>query len=80
MEWRCVERMETGMDESITRPTGVVVAFPDRAARPSRSLPAGTGALGRIVLFTGIRYERPSADADERHPVVSGAPGRRRRP
>jgi len=68
------------MDEPITGPTGLVIAFPGRAARPSRSLPAGEGDLGEIVLFTGIRYDQPSADAGKPRPVASGGPGRGRRP
>ncbi|MET0430458.1 MAG: hypothetical protein ABW026_18420 [Microvirga sp.] len=68
------------MDEVITRPTGLVVAFPHHAVRPRRSLPAGGGPLGEIVLFTGIRYERVSVQPDNPRPVVSGGVGRRRRP
>lgn len=37
---------------------GKLVAFPDRAHRPSRLPPRADEPRGEILLFTGVRYER----------------------
>ena len=71
-----VRRLETLGDEA----TGVVVAFRPRADRMRRDRPAD-GEPGRIVLFTGVRYERhgvaagreaaePSADLPFHRPAL----------
>jgi hypothetical protein len=56
----------------------VVIAFPDAADRPQRpSLNAGE-PRGEILLFTGVRYERPAPSTDPSRPYANNRPGRRR--
>jgi hypothetical protein len=67
------------MGEVQTRPTGMIIPFPDP---PFRVRPAVVGACeprGQILFFTGIRYERqpepsPSPSFSDGH-----GPNRRRR-
>ena len=65
------------MQDIWTRSPAVVIAFPDSAARPQRPLPSNE-PRGEILLFTGVRYERPSPNPGPSHPLVSNGPGRRR--
>ena len=41
--------------------TGVIVAFPSRAVRPARPATVSGESRGQILLFLGVRYERPAA-------------------
>jgi len=71
------------MDKVQARSAAVVIAFPDRSARPTRTVMSTDQPRGEILLFTGVRYERqqepspgPSRPAaSNRHPRT----GRRRR-
>ncbi|MDJ1159049.1 hypothetical protein QNA08_12460 [Chelatococcus sp. SYSU_G07232] len=58
---------------------GVVVAFPEAAARPRRARPAAGEPCGEILLFTGIRYERHGDEAPLRRPAArqGGRPAQR---
>ncbi len=42
-----------------------VIAFPPLAARSARPAPPEDTERGRILLFTGVQYERPRADTSE---------------
>lgn len=61
-----------------TRSPGVVIAFPDAAERPQRPLLSADEPRGEILLFTGVRYERPAPTPDPSRPFASNRPGRRR--
>jgi len=61
-----------------TRSPGVVIAFPDRTERPQRPLLSADEPRGEILLFTGVRYERPSPNPGPSRPLASKSPGRRR--
>jgi hypothetical protein len=67
------------MREVSIRSPGVVIAFPDAASRPSRPLLSAGEPRGEILLFTGVRYERPSPTPGPSRPFASDGPGRRRR-
>jgi hypothetical protein len=71
-------RKENTMGDIWTRSSGVVIAFPDRADRPQRLLPADE-PRGEILLFTGVRYERPAPNPGPSRPFASRGPGNRRR-
>ena len=60
-----------------TRSPGVIIAFPHPADRPQRQLPADE-PRGEILLFTGVRYERPSPNPGPSRPFASSGPSRRR--
>lgn len=62
-----------------TRSPGVVIAFPDPAERPHRRLLPADEPKGEILLFTGVRYERPSPNPGPSRPFASHQPGGRRR-
>jgi hypothetical protein len=66
------------MHEIWTRSPGVVIAFPDAAERPQRPLLSADEPKGEILLFTGVRYERPSPNPGPSRPFVFNGPGRRR--
>ncbi|WP_262271044.1 hypothetical protein [Microvirga yunnanensis] len=61
-----------------TRSPGMVIAFPGHAERPQRPVLSPDEPRGEILLFTGVRYERPSPNPGPSHPVASNSPGRRR--
>ena len=66
------------MQDVWTRSPAVVIAFPDAAERPQRSL-AANEPRGEILLFTGVRYERPAPNPGPSRPFASrGASSRRR--
>jgi hypothetical protein len=68
------------MDGIWTRPSAVVIAFPDMASRPVRPpVPSGE-PRGEVLLFTGIRYEHSATSPETNRPILSGGPGRRRGP
>jgi len=66
------------MQDLWTRSPAVVIAFPDSAERPQRPLPSADEPRGEILLFTGVRYERPSPSSGPSRPAASNGPGRRR--
>jgi hypothetical protein len=66
------------MQDVWTRSPGVVIAFPDRAERPQRPVLSADEPRGEILLFTGVRYERPAPSPGPSHPVASNSRGRRR--
>jgi|RhiMethySRZTD1v2_1073278.scaffolds.fasta_scaffold3619160_1 hypothetical protein len=66
------------MQDLWTRSPAVVIAFPDSAERPQRPLPSAGEPRGEILLFTGVRYERPSPNPGPSRPMASNGPGRRR--
>ncbi|MEE1611256.1 hypothetical protein [Microvirga sp. CF3016] len=61
-----------------TRSPGVVIAFPDHMERPRRPTLSADEPRGEILLFTGVRYERPSPNPGPSRPLASNSPGRRR--
>ena len=66
------------MQDVWTRSPGVVIAFPEHAERPQRPLPFSSEPRGEILLFTGVRYERPSPNPGPSRPLATNRPGRRR--
>ena len=58
---------------------GVIIAFPDRAYRPTRAAPRPGEPGGEILLFTGVRYERSEPSPGPSRPFASEGRGRRRR-
>jgi hypothetical protein len=66
------------MHDVWTRSAGVVIAFPDVTERPQRALPLPGEPRGEILIFTGVRYERPSPNPSPSRPFASRGPGRRR--
>ncbi len=58
--------------------TGTVIPFPGAAKRPARPEPRSDEPRGAILLFTGVRYERPST-ALAPTPAPSGSPKARRK-
>jgi hypothetical protein len=66
------------MHDVWTRSPGVVIAFPDPAERPQRPLLSPDEPRGEILLFTGVRYERPSPSPGPSRPFASNGSGRRR--
>jgi hypothetical protein len=64
-----------------SRSSGDVVAFPDAASRASRRPFAADEVRGVVVLFTGVRYDRPAElPPDPFGPLATqGSPRRRRR-
>ncbi|WP_112663120.1 hypothetical protein [Microvirga flavescens] len=67
------------MDDFWTRSRGVVIAFPDASMRPNRPSLAQDEPKGEILLFTGVRYERPTPNPGPSRPFASHGPSRRRR-
>ncbi|MGO4572833.1 hypothetical protein [Microvirga sp. 2TAF3] len=65
------------MNDVWTRSPGVVVAFPDAASRPQRPVLSASEPRGEILLFTGIRYERPSPNPGPSRPFASDGSRRR---
>jgi hypothetical protein len=66
------------MQDAWTRSPGVVIAFPDASERPQRQQPGMTEPRGEILLFTGVRYERPAPNPGPSRPFATNRPGRRR--
>jgi hypothetical protein len=66
------------MQEVWTRSPGVVIAFPDNSERPRRPHLPASEPRGEILLFTGVRYERPASNPGPSQPYASSGPGRRR--
>ena len=66
------------MQDVWTRSPGVVIAFPDISEQPQRPHLPANEPKGEILLFTGVRYERPSPNPGPSRPYVSNGPGRRR--
>lgn len=66
------------MQDVRTRSPGVVIAFPDISERPERQQPEMGVPRGEILLFTGVRYERPAPIMGPAHPFATKRPGRRR--
>lgn len=66
------------MQDVWTRSPGVVIAFPDSTERPQRPLLSASEPRGEILLFTGVRYERPAPNPGPSRPLASNGPGRRR--
>lgn len=66
------------MQDMWTRSSGVIIPLPDIADRPQRPLQSGE-PRGEILLFTGVRYERPAPNPGPSRPYVSDGPGTRRR-
>jgi hypothetical protein len=62
--------MEVVMGE-VQASTGAVIPFPGSAGRPSRPSLRADEPRGEILLFTGVRYERFSANP-EPSPAASG--------
>jgi hypothetical protein len=54
-----------------------VIAFPPLAARSARPAPPDDTERGRILLFTGVQYERPRAATSETGDESSAATGGR---
>jgi hypothetical protein len=67
------------MREVAMKPPCVVIKFPDAASRPLRPHLSADEPRGEILLFTGVRYERPSPNPGPSKPFASDGPGRRRR-
>ena len=66
------------MQDAWTRSPGVVIAFPKAAERPQRPHLSADEPRGEILLFTGVRYERPEPSPGPSRPYASNRPGRRR--
>lgn len=66
------------MHDIWTRSPGVVIPLPDIADRPQRPLPSANEPRGEILLFTGVRYERPSPNPGPSRPFASNGPRGRR--
>lgn len=65
------------MQEAWARSPGVVIPFPDEANRPQRPHLTAGEPRGEILLFTGVRYERPEPKPGPSRPYASSRPGRR---
>lgn len=63
------------MQDVRTRSPAVVIAFPDLSERPQRQQPDVGEPRGEILLFTGVRYERPAPNPGPSRPLAT----RRRR-
>ena len=69
---------EAKMQDVWTRSSAVVIAFPDAAERPQRPL-AANEPRGEILIFTAVRYERPTPNPGPTRPFASRGPSTRRR-
>ncbi len=65
------------MGDVQTHHAAVIIAFRDPATRAARAPLSDEEPRGRILLFTGIRYERMEPAGPSR--ASSGQPRRRRR-
>jgi hypothetical protein len=68
------------MNDIWMQPRGVIIAFPDKSSRPHRSRIVDSEPRGEVLLFTGVRYERPLPNPGPSHPFASDGSGRRRQP
>lgn len=66
------------MQDVWARSPGVVIAFPEAAERPQRPHLSENEPRGEILLFTGVRYERPAPNPGPSRPYANNRPGRRR--
>jgi len=66
------------MQDAWAEAPGVVIAFPAAAERPQRPQLNEGEPRGEILLFTGVRYERPAPNPGPSRPYASNRPGRRR--
>jgi hypothetical protein len=66
------------MQDVWARAPGVIIAFPDAAERPQRQHLNDGEPRGEILLFTGVRYERPAPNPGPSRPYANNRPGRRR--
>ena len=66
------------MQDVWTRSPGVVIAFPDISERPPRPHLSASEPKGEILLFMGVRYERPAPNPEPSRPVASSGSRRRR--
>lgn len=66
------------MLDAWTRLPAVVIAFPEAAARPQRPHLSADEPKGEILLFTGVRYERPTPSPGPSKPFASNGSRRRR--
>ena len=67
------------MGDLQTPSAGVIIAFPDLAARPARPALSADEPRGEILLFTGVRYERLEPNPGPSRPFASDGRRRRRR-
>jgi len=65
------------MGDIKARDAGLIIAFPDPAARPQRKALRPDEPRGQILLFMGVRYERLGPNPSPSRPLASD--GRRRR-
>lgn len=66
------------MQDLYARSPSVVIAFPNVAERPRRPHLDESEPRGEILLFTGVRYERPTPTPGPSRPYASNRPSRRR--
>ena len=66
------------MQDVWIRSPSVVIAFPGVSERPERQQVAAGELRGEILLFTGVRYERPAPASAPPRPIATNRPGRRR--
>lgn len=66
------------MHDAWARSPGVVIAFPEAAERPQRPHLGADEPRGEILLFMGVRYERPSDNPGPSRPAASNSRSRRR--
>lgn len=65
------------MNDVWNRSPGTIVVFPDAASRPQRPALSTDEPRGEILIFTGVRYERPTSRPDPSRPFASGSTRRR---
>ncbi|MCB8820083.1 hypothetical protein [Microvirga rosea] len=65
------------MSDIWSRSPGTVVSFPNPSSRPPRPSLSATEPRGEILLFTGVRYERPSPTPGPSRPFASDSTRRR---
>jgi hypothetical protein len=65
------------MNDVWRRSLGTVVIFPDAASRPQRPILSLNEPRGEILLFTGVRYERPAPNPGPSRPFASDSTRRR---
>ncbi|MBZ6076376.1 hypothetical protein [Microvirga puerhi] len=65
------------MNDAWSRSQGTLLIFPDPASRPPRPVLSANEPRGEILLFTGVRYERPSPNPGPSRPFASDSTRRR---